>query len=126
MDMRERAVLWTIARTPEGFPRHSGDGFPLLDAPVDVCCRWEEKQIEMTDDTGNRVVVDVILTVARSIPVNSIMWEGRSCDLPESGDPGIDLYEVLARDRGKDLNGRVTRYEYGLKRYKDTLPDLAT
>ena len=114
MDMRDPAVLWTLAR-------HDRDGFPVVNAPVDVCTRWEEKNIEMTDEQGNRVVVDVVLATNRDIPINSLMWSGKVCDLPDSGDPGRDVYEVILRDRGKDLLGRVTRYEYGLKRYKDRI-----
>lgn len=117
--MRDPAVLWTLNR-------HDRDGFPLLNPPVQICTRWEEKNLEMTDEEGNRIVVDVVLAANRQIAVGSLLWAGEECDLPESGDPGVDLYEVLLRDRGNDLNGRITRYEFGLKRYKDTLPQVVT
>lgn len=119
MGMVNNAVLWTVLR-------HDRDGFPLVTTPVEVCCRWEEKNIEMVDPDGNRILVDVILAVPQQIAVNSLMWEGKECDLPESGIPTTDLYEVVARDRGDSLTGRVRRWEFGLKRYKDRLPRLVT
>lgn len=115
MGMVNRAVVWTIAR-------HDGDGFPLVLAPVDLRVRWEEKNTQMVDPDGERIQVDVIVTSPQQILVGSIMWEGTIATLPDSGAPTSDIYEVVARDRGDELKGRVTRYEFGLKRYKDKLP----
>lgn len=115
MDMRDPAVLWTMSR-------HDRDGFPLVNSPTEICCRWEEKNLEMTDADGNRIVVDAVLAVGRNLVMGSLLWAGKLCDLPDSGEPPRDLYEVVLRDRGSDLKGRVTRYEFGLKRYKDKLP----
>lgn len=116
-DMVNHAVLWSFARNDR-------DGFPRVEQPVDTCCRWEEKNIEMVDPEGNKIQVDVILAVPHQIVMNSLLWEGRLCDLPESGVPTRDVYEVVARDRGDDLKGRVRRWEFGLKRFKDRIRTL--
>lgn len=120
--MVNRAVLWS-------FVRADGDGFPLVSAPVEVRCRWEERNIEMTDPDGNRIQVDVVLAVPRQIAVNSLMWAGELDDLPVvdgTPTPSTDLYEVVARDRGDDLKGRVRRWEFGLRRFKDALPRVVS
>lgn len=119
MGMVNRAVVWPIAR-------HDGDGFPLVLSPTDLRVRWEEKNIEMVDPNGERIQVDVILTSPQQIIIGSIMWEGTIATLPGSGVPTTNIYEVVARDRGDELKGRVTRYEFGLKRYKDKIPRVVT
>lgn len=122
MDMTSKAVLWT-------FVRHDRDGFPLVEEPVQLCCRWEEINKEMVDADGNRIAVDVVLAVPQQIVMGSLMWEGKLTSLPTVDSirtPPRDLYEVVGRDRGKELKGRVVRYEFGLRRYKDKLPRLVT
>jgi hypothetical protein len=120
MDFHDRAMMWEVQR----YDRH---GNQLVAEPVELRCRWEEKQIEMLDDQGQRIVVDVILATTQNIPNGSLMWEGSEEDLEDEVGTGLvptdNIYEVIARDRGKDLKGRVTRYEFGLKRFKDVLPD---
>ncbi len=108
------AVVWPIVR-------HDRDGFPLVATPDQVCCRWEEKNIQMVDPEGERIQVDVILAVAESLAMGSLVWEGCRDDLPDSGIPTRDIYEIVARDRGDSIDGRFRRHEYGLKRYKDQI-----
>lgn len=112
MDMTSNVVYWRLVR-------HDKNGFPLVVEAEEIHGRWEEINKEMVDDKGNRVQVDVILTVPQQLVMGSLMWEGELSDLPS---PPRDLYEVVGRDRGKDLKGYVTRYEFGLRRYKDKLP----
>lgn len=116
MDLREYAVLWEIAR-------YDGNGQPLLVAPVEIRVRWEEGQTDMLDDMGQQIKVDGVLAVARDIVMDSLVWEGNLSDLNGSPPP-TNLYQVQFRVRAKDLKQRVTRYEFALKRFRDSLPDL--
>lgn len=128
-DLRDRAVMW-------GYIRSGRDGDPLVARPLEIACRWEEGNIELPDESGSRIMVDVILAAKQSIPVNSIMWEGKllvddtflapdGTTYPALG-PTIFLYEVVIRWRSPDLKKRAVRYEYGLRRYKDKLPRVAS
>lgn len=122
-DLKGYAILW------ESTGNHTADGFPIVAQPVQIRVRWEEGNFEMIDPDGNQVRVDVILAAAQQIPLNSMLWEGSEEDLEEEGTgtgltPLSDIYEVVTRSRASDLKGRHTRYEFGLRRYKDTLPQL--
>lgn len=119
--MTTTAVLWSMVR-------HDRDGFPLVSAPEQIRVRWEEADAEMVDDEGNRIRVDVVLTAPRQLVTGSLLWEGELASLPLVDGvrtPPRDLYEVISRVRGKDLKGRLLRYEFGLRRYKDRLPTIA-
>lgn len=119
MDLTERAILWIVSRIDR-------EGFPLVASPVEICVRWEEGQQEMLRPDGEKDVTDVTIATNRNIPLGSIIWEGSEEDLEDAVGtsliPESDVYEVVTRNRGKDILGTVTRYEFGIKRYKDTLP----
>ncbi len=119
MDLTDRALMWEVSRVD----RH---GMPLLSALVELPVRWEEGQVERMDAEGQLIVVDVTLATDQNIPIGSLMWEGSEEDLEDevgtTGIPESDIYEVITKMRGKSLKGEYTRYEFGLKRFKDTLP----
>lgn len=119
MDLTEKMVYWAVVA-------HDREGFPLLSSPVELSVRWEEFQREMLSPTGERMSVDVTIATTQNLVMNSLVWEGSLEDLadivgtsyiPESG-----IYEVVNKARAKSLQGEVTRYEFGISRYKDTLP----
>lgn len=119
--LHQKAMLWEAS----GYDR---DGQPTVsDTAVEVRVRWEEGNADRLDRAGQQIVVDVTVAVWRDIPLGSIMWEGSEEDLDDepgtSGFPASDLFEVVTKDRQTDVKGRITRYEYGLKRYRDSMPD---
>lgn len=118
MDFHNRAILWVIVG-------HTKNSMPKLSSPVQICCRWEEGHTELVNTEGQNIVVDVVMATNRDIVNGSLLWEGTEEQLSEYDDaPPRDIYEVIMRSRGDSLNGRVRRYEYGLKRFKDTLPQV--
>lgn len=121
MDLTDTAVYWGVAS-------HNREGFPQLEDPVALSVRWEEDKKEIIDSNGERIQTDVTIATTQLLDMNSIMWEGSLADLADivgtSYIPQSDLYEVVVRWRAKDLLGKVTRYEYGLRRYSDSLPEV--
>lgn len=127
MDLTEYAVMWEASR-------YGRDGFQVVLSPVQLRVRWEETNFDRMDANGHMITIDVVIASTQNIPIGSLMWEGKLADLSgmdtdeEVGTgsliPDQDLYEVVFRVRAKDLKGRITRYEFGLKRYKDTLPSV--
>ena len=112
--MRNSAVLWTLVT-------HDGDGYPRVSSPTAIRCKWEETNAEMVDPTGNRVSVDVKLAVPTQIVMGSLLWEGTLAALGESLTPEDGIYEVVMRVRSGNLKASNTRYEFGLKRYRDKI-----
>ncbi len=121
MDLTQTAILWEIV----GYDRN---GMPTISAGVEIPVRWEEGNTEMVDTNDQRILVDVSIASNRNIKVDSLMWEGSIADLNElagtGSPPPDDLYQVVMRIRAKDILGRYNRYEFGLKRYKDRLPEV--
>ncbi len=120
MDIREKAVLWE-------FVRMDRNAMPLVLAPIQISVRWEKEQRDALDKDGQQIVTDVTICSNRDIKLESIIWEGSLEDLAEETNgtayvPTGDIYQVLTRIRAKDLLQRVTRYEFGIKRFKDRLP----
>lgn len=127
-DFHDPAVLWAYVRTGR-------DGDPLVSDAVQIMTRWEDGQIEIPNPDGSYLTVDATIATNRNIPLNSIIWEGEKrldgtflsfqdgTEYPSTG-PTREIYEVVTRMRGEDIRGRIQRFEFGLRRYKDTLPRI--
>lgn len=121
LDLKGKAVLWAVLR-------YDRQGNPVLAPPVEIPVRWEEAQTDSLDPQGQQIVVDVIMATNRNIVNGSLLWEGSLDDLEEEAGtamvPAANIYELVTRNRGDDLKGRSRRFEFGLKRFKDTLPTV--
>lgn len=114
-DLLEPAVLWSFLRTGR-------EGEPIVAPPVQIPVRWEEGQKEIADANGTRWNVDVVMATNQNMLLGSIIWEGALSAIPPN--PTSGLYEIVIRERAEDIKYRVTRYEFGLRRYKNTLPKV--
>lgn len=103
---------------------HSGkynrEGIVKVLAGAEKRVRWEEGEFEMLDPNGERIRVDVVIAAAQDIELGSIMWKGQ---LVNFAVPAL-LFEVVTRSTADDLDGTRTRYEFGLKRYTNQLPEI--
>lgn len=97
---------------------------------VEIKARFVRRSGRALDPKGNTVGVDAQVAVGRDVPVGSLVWEGSESDLAVAlGNaatvpmaPTSGILEVVTSNRAKDIKGRTTRRELGLKRYGDTLP----
>lgn len=113
----QRAQLWERI----GDDEHSN---PIISARVELKVRWENKQLEMLNPSGQPIKIDALVIVIRMIAVGSIMWNGCEDDLPDDLTTITNLMEVVAFDNIPDVKGRVFRKTVGLKRYNDKLPEI--
>lgn len=115
--MPQKAVLWSKS----GTDRY---GDPLRGSPSEISVRWVVTHRQASDPQGNPITIDAQVSTSQDIVVGSVMWLGELADWYGSGSGGVDdeVMEVVTRNRVPDLKGRVTRYEYGLAKYRDTLP----
>lgn len=118
MDRHQDAVLWAAT----GAANHYGE--PLVGSPVDITVRWVNQQREMLDPQGNTVAVDATVVAAQEIPIGSVMAEGTLADWlgTGSGEEPSGRMQVKAESWALDLKGRITRREYGLMRFRDSMP----
>lgn len=126
-DLNDKALLWEHTG---GF---DGNSDPVVASTfVEIAVRWNDKQADMLDPAGNKVRVDAMVIAAQDIPVFSVLWPGSQEDLEDelygTGSifddtlvPSEGLVRVVADNTTRDLKGRNTRYEFGVKRYSGTL-----
>ncbi len=107
------AVLWEA----NGVDR---DNEEQVKTPYELLVRWDDRFSQMRDSTGKLVRIDASIITDQDVPMSSILWQGMFKDLPV---PVIDnLYKVIAVEVINDIRGGETYREYGLTRYKRTLP----
>jgi len=111
---KRKAIYWARSGV-------SDVGRVTLAAYSEIHVQWVEKQMEMTDATGNVITADVQLTVGRELTIGSIVAKGAYDDYAAT-----DMkYEVVAYNEQRDLQNRFVRRTAGLKRYGVELPDAA-
>lgn len=121
----QRAAVWQ--RT--GNDRH---GEVIVSAPTDMKVRWEEGERDVQQGDGTVIRIQGTITPHIELPMGSILWLAPDprTDAVEQwyglGSAGDDsgLMIVVTKDWGQDLKGRHNRYEYGLAKYRDTLPTV--
>lgn len=115
MDRTQKAVLWAKSTTVDDY------GQPTVSSPVEITVRWNTQQADALDSQGRPITLDASVVVDREIEIGSQMWEGELADWLGTGSGGTDseVMEVVTYSEAKDLKGRYTRREVGLKRFRD-------
>lgn len=121
MDLTDKALLW---ETTGSYDQYGQYAYEFLNSPIHICVRWVHGRHTESGPDGNPMAIDVTVIANRLIKTGSLLWRGSLADLPGTGTaaPETDLMIVDERTETKDIKGRVTRYEYRLRRFKDTLP----
>lgn len=116
-----KAVLWVKAG-------EDADNEPVFDSAVEIDCRWNNTQKEMTAADGTTILIDALVVVDRDIPVGSLLWEGELEDWLGTGSDDnatSTLMEVRTyAKRTKDIRSRYIRRTVGVSKYKDVIPEL--
>lgn len=115
----QRAVLWLSGNTFDQF------GQPVVAPPVEIAVRWNDKQGEALDATGNTITLDATAVVDRRITIGSRLWLGTLAQWNGTG-PGSGqeipnrLIEVKTYSETPDIKGRNSFKTVGLLRFRDT------
>lgn len=100
---------------------------PIVAEPVEIRVRFNKKRMESIAPDGTPMVLDGLLVVRNEIPIDSIVWEGR---LSEHDILNLavehEYWQVVTHHNVKDIKGRVTRMEPGLRRFRGFLPEIGT
>jgi len=113
----QNAVLWAVSTSYSDSGRHK------VSAAAAVTVRWESGTDEALDANGNTIAIDAKVVLNQSVAVGSIMWLGALADIAS---PPVDLMEVVVAKSTPSLKNRHTRYTVLLKRYSNTLPEIAS
>lgn len=121
-DRWQQATLW--AKSAES-DRH---GRPKVVSPVVLDVRWIKTRMVTRDAEGHPIELDVTVVLNRQVDPGSIFrlgtiddWVGTGSGSEEEDD---ELYETVTYRETVDIRGMDTRRTAGLKRYRDTLPEL--
>ena len=124
----QRALLWA-------FNGYGTDGRALREsASEELGVRWNDRKSNALDPNGTKISLDADIVTDQELVIGSVLWPGSINDLADlvsgtgSGtdlEPPDDLtpiYRVVTTTKMKDIRGRSTRFEHGLKRLYDGLP----
>lgn len=62
-------------------------GNPVYEEPVEIKCRWEDKQDLFRDKEGKEVVSSAKVWPDRHLTLDGVLWEGRLEDVPSQTHP---------------------------------------
>jgi hypothetical protein len=132
-DLYHKAVVWTDTDSVAD----SYGQFQRASKSIELSCRWNDKKTVRRDAKGNAIALDAWAAFDRPVALGSTVFKGSLLDLAvlESARKSnaltptannTTLYEVTYDGSVSDIRNRAQRYEYGLKRLSDTIPDVIT
>jgi len=118
--LNQKAILW------ESTGRVDRHGEPIVEAPVEIDCRWITKRMEELDKDGNVISLDAQVVVKQEIPIGSVMILAELQEWHGTGSMGDDdeLMVVVTEAETPTLKNRGIRRTLGLKRRHDTPPEV--
>jgi hypothetical protein len=104
-NMTESAVYW-------GTPIEDGYGGQTFDEPIEISCRWEDKEQIIGTITGNQIVgfqemSRAIVYVDRDLDIDGVLMRGTLADLEDSSDSSGSYY-IPAENAGAYI---IKRFE---------------
>ena len=74
----QTAVYW-------GNPVNDGYGFFTFDAPVDIACRWEDKDEVLVAADGREFTCNTSCLITQDVDLQGFMWLGSLAELTTQG-----------------------------------------
>ncbi|MGL6095044.1 MAG: hypothetical protein ACRC7O_04490 [Fimbriiglobus sp.] len=117
-DFRQKVVWWK--RTGQDVYAE-----PTVEGPFEIKCRWVTTLTEGGNPAQYGVAWDAQISTGAAVKVGDLLWLGGLDDLPGTGlVPETDIFEAKRGATTPDVKNRNTRYEFGLMRFKDSLPSF--
>lgn len=110
--LKQKLVLWEKLPLPDSFGRSS------YKEPVEVDCRWEDRQEEIQVAAGRTAMSNCYIMTARGMPVGSIVLEGTLATwqalptYPALPAKNQGAYEVLKHEHTPSLKGVELLHEF--------------
>ncbi len=114
---RQDATLWAAGTESTEIGRKK------VLANVAIKVRWEDREQDALDASGETIRVDALAVVDRDVAIGSLMWLGKRADWSTATG---DLKEVVTFSKVPNLKGTRFRRVVGLIRYSDDLPPIQT
>ena len=117
MDRLQPAVYWPNAG-------YSSTAQVIRGEPVQIDVRWVWKRTYQRSADGDSIPCDAQVVTGIKIPPGSYMWLGKLADWygTGSGEPEVELMQVVTCDETPDIKNRFKRYTASLAFYKDSTP----
>lgn len=113
-DLKQQVVIYRAAGT-------NRDGLATVSAPEELTVRFRAGLNDSFGTDENTVSVNASMVLPEAVPIGSIVWEGRLCDLPATPTP---LYVVVNFSDVPDIKNRHRRKTAQLSFFSDTLPEI--
>lgn len=101
--LKGKCVYWALATNDSGGTTYDNYGQPRHAAPVELKCRWEDRNEEFIGPRGTRQVSRAVVYVESDVDVGGMLFNGALDDL-ESGEfvnpRAVDgAWEIMRFDR---------------------------
>lgn len=114
---RQDATLWAAGTESTSIGRKK------VLANIAVKVRWEDREQDALDASGETIRVDALAVVDRDVAIGSLMWLGKRANWTAATG---DLKEVVTFSKVPNLKGTRFRRVVGLIRYSEDLPPVQT
>lgn len=117
-NLNQSAVMWAVSTA------YAADGTQKVSAGTQIPVRWEYRNEDILDPSGNSIRSDVKVMLDRAVSVHSLLWLGELIELPTDLSTLTDLFEVISLRSTPTLKATSTQFTAFLIRYQKSLPTI--
>jgi hypothetical protein len=99
---KQAAVYWAN-------PTDDGYGGRTFDAPVEIKCRWDDREQLLSTDEGEKIISRAVVWLSADCNVNGVMWKGTLAQLTtaQKASPVKELENICLIKRMERYPGLV-------------------
>lgn len=107
---KQTAVYWGLAHNDSGGVAYSDYGKPLYTSPIEIDCRWSDKNEEVLDMQGRMFLSRATVYVDRDVDISGVLLLGDLDDVTDSDNPfeNTGAWEIQRFDKIPNL--RATEF----------------
>lgn len=98
---KQDAVYWPISSV-------DNYGQPVLGTPVQIRCRWEDRNEEFVDVNGTQLLSSAVVYVDRDVVPGGVLMLGTLADITDADNPkeNDNAYEIRRFDNLPDIRAK--------------------
>jgi hypothetical protein len=103
----QKAVYWPLGSADSGGRDFDDYGQPVYATPVEIDCRWHDKNTELILADGTQTVSRSLVFVDRDVVLGGVLWLGELADVAYADDPKANdgAWEIIKFDKIPDMDG---------------------
>jgi len=103
--LKQTCVYWALASEESGGDDFDNYGQPQLASPIEISCRWSDKNEEFIGPNGTKLISQAKVFVFQDVDIGGVLMLGTLADITDDDDvkENDGAYEIKAFHKAPNL-----------------------